>query len=370
MKKVLINAANIHGGGALQVAVSFIYELSKLNIDLLSYSLDIIASSEVIEELETISVDIDLLNIKKVNFYGLRAFFMSTNSIFSGYDMIFTIFGPGYFKSVKALHVVGFAQAWIIYPDNESSRTLSVFSRLTLKLKYYIQKKFFSRADHLIVELEHVKQGLALNNIKSTPNISVVHNCLSSVFFEPECWSEKRFDFPSDKLVIGIVSRDYPHKNLSLLSDVATILSRKGLDVCFAVTFTEDEWEQRTTDFKRHVINVGALKSVDCPAFYNSLDGVIFPSLLESFSITPFEALFMRKPLFASDRSFIRDSCSNFAYYFEPTRADNIAETINSYFKGHCTKYDLTEAKNYAVNFSSSKSRALEYLKVINKIIG
>ena len=105
----------------------------------------------------------------------------------------------------------------------------------------------------------------------------------------------------------------------------------------------------------------------ECPSFYEQIDGVVFPSLLECFSATPLEAMVMNKPLFASDRGFVRDVCGSHAMYFNPLDANNIADHIASYFKSNLDRTaQLQQARNHALNFSSAKSRAEKYLHIIN----
>ena len=74
----------------------------------------------------------------------------------------------------------------------------------------------------------------------------------------------------------------------------------------------------------------------------------------------------MGKPLFASDRDFVRDVCAEHAFYFDPLKADNIARVIADYFLSAEDHSDLTKsAKEHAINFSSAKTRAERYLEII-----
>ena len=58
-KNVLINAANIHGGGGVQVAASFLYDL--IHHKSTPFKYEIIASSEVARNLETMGVRLNEL---------------------------------------------------------------------------------------------------------------------------------------------------------------------------------------------------------------------------------------------------------------------------------------------------------------------
>ncbi|MOA18610.1 Glycosyl transferases group 1 [compost metagenome] len=101
------------------------------------------------------------------------------------------------------------------------------------------------------------------------------------------------------------------------------------------------------------------------------MDAVIFPSLLECFSATPLEAMAMQKPLFASDRGFVRDVCGDFAWYFNPLSADSAADVIAEYITKHHGKNQerLAAARRHVLNFSNARQRAENYLNIIRKAL-
>ena len=89
--KVLINASNLHSGGAVQVAVSFLNEL----IHLKQVDIDVIVSSKVHRELKSINAEVE--RFSSYNIYDTSGFsalidFKFTNIILS-YGTVFTIFG-------------------------------------------------------------------------------------------------------------------------------------------------------------------------------------------------------------------------------------------------------------------------------------
>lgn len=367
-KLALINASNLHTGGGVQVAISFIYELSLMvNINF-SY-LHIIASKEVDEGLRRLDTKTDRFGSYEVfNTYGLQALRSPLNNIIKNYDLIFTVFGPNYLRVKAKKEIIGFAQPWIINFDNPISRKLSVFNRTKLWLKFNLQWLFFLRSNHYIVELEHVKEKLHI--LKKIPNkkISVVYNTVSSLYKDNSKWRSIAINEPENQLLLGTITRDYPHKNLDILPKVAQSLKlNHNLSVHFYTTLNHEEWSRRSSLFKKYVSTVGSLSPEECPSFYQQIDGVIFPSFLECFSATPLEAMAMEKPLFASDRGFVRDICYDYAIYFDPLEADDIALKIANYFQSDkIDKVKLTKAKEHAFNFSSAKGRAENYLKIIN----
>lgn len=366
---IVINASNIHAGGAFQVALSFLYEICSVKSDELCF-LNVFVSKELADGLSRLGADTDVFGRYEIfDTYGLKAFFSTLNNEIKRSDLVFTILGPNYLRFKSRKEVVGFAQLWMLDFDNPISRNMPFVQRNILRAKFYIQWLFFKRADHYVVELEHVKRKLISCKGVSANKISVVYNTVSSLYLDKKKWRPFFFKKNSEDLSLGIVARDYPHKNIQIFPAVADVLSVKyGIKVHFYVTLNNVEWARKSDYFKKFVSTVGALEPDQCPSFYEKLDGVVFPSLLECFSATPLEAMVMSKPLFASNRDFVRDVCGDCAIYFDPLDANDIAFAVASYFSGRQDRFEyLKKARRHALEFSTAKGRAEHYLKIIKQ---
>lgn len=365
--RVMINASNLHAGGAIQVASSFIYEFLVGRERYSVADFEIWVSKEVAAALELLGLNVEIShNIRVVDVYGLGARFSSYNKSISDFDLVFTIFGPNYYKVKSYINVVGFAQFWIL--DDSAYRLLSMGDKFKSRLKFFLQRLYFKASDSLVVELEHVRDRLLEAEIATQGSVYVAHNCVSSLYLRPETWEPLSEAVESPNYRIGFLGRDYAHKNTSILSDVKGVLLQKyRLDIDFFVTLDDQEWARKSEAFRSKVINVGSLSVTQCPSFYKAMDAIIFPSLLECFSATPLEAMAMEKPLFASDRRFVKDICGDFAFYFDPLDAENIADVIAEYIHRHRgnDRSRLVEARSHAVNFSSAKQRADRYVEII-----
>lgn len=361
----LLYLANLHVGGGIQVATSVITELSQIQGG--HPRLAIWASTVVDQNLRDFEINTDcFMDYRVVDHRGIRAFFSADRRLMEGFSCVFALFGPLYFPKLNTRTVIGFAQSWITQPDNQAYQLLPLFQRSILKLKFSIQKWFFRFADELVVELEHVKDDLICSKIGNSKNIHVVHNCVSTLYLEPSLWRPINFGPNEGVLRLGSLGRNYVHKNNQILPEIKKILQDyHGIQAQFLVTFTDEEWSRCSKNFKREVTNVGILAVAQCPSFYSQLDGVVFPSLLECFSATPLEALAMERPLFASDRPFVRDICGDFAIYFNPMSPGDAALKIAQYFQESKARHYLGLSQQHALNFSSPKIRALEYLKLL-----
>lgn len=364
-KIFLINAANLHVGGGVQVAVSFIYELARRGE---SYNhLDLLISTKVSDELKHLGVNTSCFgNVFVEDHYGPSLRSIVRLGRLNNYSAVFTVFGPLYYPFRRGFKsIVGFAQPWIIYPDSDAASMISRKTRAKIKIRSWIQKWFFRKEDVLIVELDHVKEQLSLIGFKN--DIRVVRNAISDLYFDEKKWLPADVQ-KSDKVTLGLVSRDYSHKNLSILPEVKKYLSEKhNFEVRFLLTLTDEEWQGRSDLFKESMSNVGPLYVNQCPRFYEQLDGVVFPSLLECFSATPLESIYMGLPLFASNRPFIRDVCGKHAVYFDPLKAEDVADKIYEYFSAPPPS-SIEEKRKYVREFSSAAGRADMYLKIMGSL--
>lgn len=369
MRRLLINASNLHVGGGVQVATSVIFELASLAR--LPDNIAVWASSEVDANLNKLGCPVaNLPGYEVVDVHGLAQLFSPLRKRLNQFDAIFTIFGPLYQWGLRSASVVGFAQPWIIYPDNEIFATMGSLERVKTRLKFWLQSLFFRRADQLVVELGHVKKNLISAGVGKSESIRVVHNCLSSLYESSDRWQPVSVPESGADFKLGFVGRNYLHKNTRIFPDVRDALKRKyGLDVCFYVTFTEDEWLACSPEFRSSVLNVGPLSVAQCPSFYRAMDGVVFPSLLECFSATPLEAMAMERPLFASDRPFNRDVCGKHAYYFDPMNPESAADLIAAYvLNGLGDRSGLEDARIHALSFSNAADRAKQYLDCLLEV--
>ncbi|MFC3033119.1 glycosyltransferase family 4 protein [Pseudoalteromonas fenneropenaei] len=366
-KKVLINAANLHCGGGVQVAASFISELANECIE--NLEIVIFVSTTVHENVQGLhfegNVELEVVNV--------NGFSRELPSAFDRhFDLIFTVFGPVYF-TVKVKHIVGFANAWILYPDNETLKRRKFLNKMFTLLKLYLQRRSFQKADRLVVELEHVKEELVRKHYFKAENIDVVYNCVSSLYFDEKLWLPLDANIKTTEAVkIGFLGRNYPHKNTNYLLEIKECLKKiYNIDSEIYVTFTDEEWGAVTPEFKNGANNLGSLNVNQCPAFYQAMDLILFPSFLECFSATPFEAMLMNKPVFASDKPFIRDACAEHVFYIDPNDASHGSKVIVDYLRLKADKKEqlLYDAKIYAKNFSSAKERAENYIKIIKQTL-
>src|SRR5690606_22601337 len=124
------------------------------------------------------------------NTYGIRRGARGLQKRLRDADAVFTVFGPLYLLPKPALSIVGFAQAWIIYPRNEVYDRLPYTARLWTRLQFLLKKYAFRiGSDFIFVEATHVRSGLVTERIFDDDRIAVIPNCISDLYLSPDIWS-------------------------------------------------------------------------------------------------------------------------------------------------------------------------------------
>ncbi len=365
--RILINCSNLHNGGGVAVATSVVDCLSRMDHDGLAIS--VLLSTPVMRNLRELGTNLSVFDSCETrDFYGVGALWQGLGFCFVGFDLVFTVFGPAYFARRNTYHLFGFAQPNIVYQNNLLTEGMSLVQRWRTHAKFELQAYFFARADELVVELEHVKAGLLRRKLFQRKPVHLVYSSVHSVFSEPWLWKPLNLSGPPGRLRLGVISCNYPHKNLSILADVKRhLLETHGRKVDMYVTFAPHEWGSCDERFRSSIINVGGLSLSQCPTFYSAMDGVVFPSLLECFSAVPIETMMMGRPLFASNLSFIKEVCGDHCQYFDPLDPTDIARAIDTYFHKPASEQQrlCDAALTHVQRYPGPQERAKQYLKVI-----
>lgn len=355
---IYINLSNISTGGAIQVAMSFIdHVISSDFKDVFHF----LFSERLMMEIKKSHLIAHLgeLNYRKTNRLSLFFYFS-----FLQPKKIFTLFGPLY--SLKLIRgrdwITGFAQPWILYPNNRVYEELNFTKWLRYKITFLIQKVFFSNSHTLIVEHDGVKAKL--QTLFKDKKIIVAKNCLNQIFLSPSKWKPIPIK-QTKKLKIGVIGRNYIHKNLKMLPEVHDLLLQNhSLLTQFYCTLTPEEMNKMSDDFQAKIISVGEIDLNQCPDFYNNMDIIFFPSNLECFSATPLETLFMKKSIVCSNLAFNKNIIGKFGVYFEPNNPISAAEKIATVLETQNSQ-ELEKAKKFVFSNFKSEDRFRIYINTI-----
>lgn len=366
--RVLIDLSNLYSGGGLQVGASLLDEMLALNADPECVRRWPWLSTMIIEASPMVIGNATSLSRRHAAVREVRGRPLDQvrRQRLVEYDVSFVLFGPDYAPRRATRRVVGFADGISLHPEFALSDTPSRWLRSRMRAR--LSRARFSQYERVVVEAAHV--GRALEESWSVPasRISVVPNALNGVFSNLDAQEEVTRPIPSGA-TFCFPTRAHHHKNLSVLGHAARELRiRHELDVRFVLTLTDHEWSTLPEETRRYSVNIGPLRISQVPAVYRSCTGAVFPSLIESSSVTPLEAIASGAPLVASDRDFVREVVGDAAAYFEPTDPVSLAATLAETLTDHDRRSARVHlGHKIASAWPTARDRAVRYAELIDQ---
>lgn len=244
-------------------------------------------------------------------------------------DVVFTVFGPAYFKA-RAPHVVGFALPNLIYHRNA---TLRRAAGPLAPLTDLIKRVLVRRADHHVVETEVVRDRLSASLGIEAQHISVIGNSVNPLL--AECPPRPPQDCPTFSILVPAAY--YPHKNLEILPSVAAALSELQPGVAFEFLLTIDPLARHWTAISdaARAMGVGdrirTLGSLSLPMLaeaYQRASAVLLPTIREASTAVYPESFHFERPLVTSDLDFAHALCGDAALYCDPRDASSFARAL------------------------------------------
>jgi glycosyltransferase involved in cell wall biosynthesis len=370
--RVLVDMSNLVVGGGLQVGASFLDELSQISADDSSRGRWPWLDDVVVEASEQVVANSTTrgrgLRLDVVN--GRPAARLRRLPRRPQFDVAFVVFGPDYGPSRARRRVVGFADVTSLFPEFAGIR--GVRPRALHALRRRVSRRIFLTADRIVAESEHVADALRERWGIDAARLNVVPNVLNRVFDEVSQLAPLNAGAveglaAGDTALFVYPTRAYPHKNLEVLGAAQRLARSGGVEVRFALTLTEAEWNQLDPATRDASTNVGPLKVTQLPALYEACAGVVFPSLNECFSVTPLEAMRAGRTLVASDRPFVREVAGDAAWYVEPTDPASVAAGLVAALSDDVERARRVEVGRHgAAGWPTARDRATAYLDLVD----
>ena len=331
MSKIIINASNLRGGGAFQVAITFIEGLKEFKINKYHVFLPPILYNFIdFNDFSNNIVFYKVINPPVIPLFGWRLKELTNLEEMIQPDCVFSFFGPTYWRP-KSWHIMGFAQGLYLYSDLPYIKKLVLFKKILFNLKkLYHRILLKNNADFYVVQTDEMKKRLAsfLNISKNiiAVNYGSYHPIFARKVTDLSLLPEKN----DDEFWFVTISSYYPHKNLDIINKVLDILLLKdiGVKVKFILTLPDDVFQENFTYKSSSLINVGPVDLNECPYLYDKSDALFLPTLVESFTGSYPEAMIMKKPILTSDYQFSRLVCNESALYFDPYDPNDIVDKI------------------------------------------
>jgi glycosyltransferase involved in cell wall biosynthesis len=370
--RVLINTAKLRFGGAVQVALSFIYECRQFKEHEYHVFLGTGVGRSLREEdfpdnFYFYRMDLGSVSLSKIPAIASK---LTDLEIKIKPDCVVTTSGPSYWKA-KVPHLMGFNLPNHIYYDSPFYKSISTYRKVRFFFKRKFHFWFFRRdASAYIVQTDDVNQRL--RKALKTKKVYTVSNTHSSFFNN---FKDKDFKLPAkqaNEYWFITISSYYKHKNLEIIPSVIKELQKKGFTNCkFILTLPPQRFEQIVSNQdKENIYNVGPVKPEYCPAIYNKCDFMFLPTLVECFSASYPEAMVMKKPIITTDLPFAHSICKNAAVFFKPMDAKSAADTIIKVINDDKLKNELIEQGLIRLQeFDNAAQRADKILKICKILV-
>jgi len=374
-KTILINAITLRSGGGKSVLTNFLKSIQ-------APSLKFIVCVRPNCGYETLELPNNVI-IKTVPSYLNFTFFWHFHEYWVGLVIkasspeLVINFGnlplPFYTKSPQWTY---FHWPYAIYPESEIWNRMSQKDLLLRKYKIHLLKSRLKYSDTFIAQTQTAKERLKkIYNIK---NIHIIPNSVSLDAFEERVSSRPEFNLPTNKKKLLCLSRYYPHKNLEIFIEVGKIIQKENLDIILITTLDAKQSKStaellqsiKNERLESVIVNIGSIEMKKVPQLYNEVDGLILPTLLESYSGTYIEALFYKKTIFTSDLDFARDVCENNAFYFNPLDKESIINTIKNAYEDEDALHQIGEkGYNYCKSLPSWNECSQKLASLIEKTL-
>ncbi len=229
---------------------------------------------------------------------------------------------------------------YAIYPEDEVWRRMSFANRSSRRIKRWLFARRAPFASHFAAQTETAR--LRLERLWGLANVSVVPNAVSvgsdPPGGRPDCLPK---GIPADGVrALLCLTRYYPHKNLEVLVELGRRIRDTGAPFIVLLTVSEDEGPAVSALLRAIereglgdvIVNLGTVPMEQVPALHVACDGLLLPTILESFSGTYVDSMYWERPVFTSDRDFARDICGDVAWYFDPHDPDDVLSVLGAAF--------------------------------------
>ncbi len=358
-RKVVLNGANLQFGGGVQVCVGLIEAIVEHG-DASGLEWQFLVSPEVWDCLTDRAQQDGRCTVIEGWCSGLLMGSPAKSRINAIIDefkpeLVFTVFGPIYFN-VKAVHLMGFADPWILNPNGIAWSRLGLRARIHLFLRLAYKRLGLVKADYWWVETDLARGNLAKILSVEPGRVFSIPNYPSMMLQEkrtPRSFEEKIRVL--DTLEMVYIAHPHIHKNHRMLVDISKELKSRGVKHNITVTIPpdSDEWLEHSKLMEKEGVagnftNVGRVSLPRAFDLYGRSHVLLFPSLLEVFSTSFFEAMATETLIVTADFNFNRTVCHKYALYYAPTDA-GAASNILADISRSPTSYDclVKSAKAY-----------------------
>lgn len=273
-------------------------------------------------------------------------------------DLVYSITAPTRY-SFKSTLVLRHTNPWVTHPNKYAKQKVDWKTLLRLRVICFFKKQMLKRGNYFVTQSQSAKNGIKKITKVENNKIAVIPNVL------PACFSDLKYEKRIDDNIVNIacIAVPHPHKNLDIIPDVLLCLKDKyNIDnIVFHLTLPKNssQWiaiREKTQQYGlgKKVINHGYRTQMQLVDIYSICNLAFTPSLLETFSAAPLEAMFFQCYVVASDLDFNRDVTGDAALYFKPMDAEDAASKIHQILTDDITQTQLKQNMRQCIKLFDS----------------
>lgn len=379
MIKILLNCSTLVKGGSLQVASS-VFEEAMNDSEITWYFAVTHTLYSKFEELldPALKEGRVILLYKSPARSGVARTQLLHYAKECDFDVVFTLFGPSY-VTFPMPHLCGIADGWVTHSNKEAYQSLnSVKEKIRTFMLCRYKLWWYKKADKWCVEAQVAKDGFLSKTHLKPESIVVIPNAVNQLV---QKYATIKIERSLEQSInVFCLGADYWHKNYQIIPDIIVRLAHKiDYSINFIMTMPEDSpiylsimSKARQMKVADKILNLGSITVSEVVNAYKKYNILFFPSLLETFSITPLEALYMNMPMIVSNIQANTQVVGEYATYVDPLDKDDITEkfirVISNYSEEVKKLHDLKDS-DYFETTSSAAKRFRTYKSILETMV-
>lgn len=371
MKTIALNALNANSGGGKSIRDSFLRLLDRQ--ELRARYVAIVAKGADLGFITNRNIEV----VEMPSLYGrhmmvpfVYRFVLGSVLERMGADVVLNIGDLVIHGATPQIYVFDWPYALDVHPKVWAD--MKPLDWLNRKVKLWLLRRDFHRPEIVISQTGFIKDRL--EELYGLKDVRVINNAVTVTTTSQD--EVLKYSLPEGiRLVYPAVY--YPHKNLEILLDLASLIKSAGLRYRIVTTINPDTGAARHfvdaitgRNLQGVIKNIGQVPLDQMHNLYEQCDALLMPTLLESFSIVYLEAMHHGLPVFTSDMWFAHSVCGEAAAYFDPLDAANILRAIEDVMPDPQAKWALVAAGNRQLaSFPSWEENFANYRKVIGELL-
>jgi hypothetical protein len=250
----------------------------------------------------------------------------------------------------KIKQIYYFDWAYAVYSEDYIWQRMGIFDRALRKIKVMLIDRYIKDVSLVYVQTTNMKNRLAakynLNKIYviGTP-VEITNAKIDPEYYPKNLSNKKKMLYPASFS---------PHKNFEIILDLALEIKMKCLPYVIFLTIDESISKKfieniKLNQIEKQIVNLGKLDRSQIYSAYLGADAIFMPTLLESYGLPYFEAMYFKKLIITSNLDFSKEICRDCAEFFNPFDVKSIIDAFELVLKDENNKNAAYTKKGFEI---------------------